>query len=266
MKQSQTKYLDLLTLSSDSAKEFVMVDALGQFHIVHSIVAEEILDFFYQAHKLHWLPELICEFQEGMICDSEYRNADVESAIQCLLCDHEIELSTDHIMTRKLFSNVILAIGDKEGKDAAIKVFQCALPLINNHHAYSHLARYLSKIENDFEQALHVIDNAKVLAGDQDNAVAFVESIRGDIYRDQLKHYLNSTEKKPDWEDPNKYAYVCHRCACEAYRISYKTSRLHFPLNGEIKVRLLLLRNIKDLVNDFTTSAFKNSLIAESVE
>ena len=266
MKQSQTKYFDLMTLSSDSAKEFVMVDALGQFRIVHSIVAEEILEFFLSSSQTT-LSELICEFQEGMIYDSEYRNADVESAIQCLLYDREIELSADHVMTRKLFSNVILAIGDKEGKDAAIKVFQCALPLINNHHAYSHLARYLSKIENDFEQALHVIDNAKVLAGDQDSAVAFVESIRGDIYRDQLKHYLNnSSEKKPDWTDPNEYAYICHRCACKAYQISYKTSPLHFPLNGEIKVRLLLLKNIKDFVNDFTTSAFKNSLIAESVE
>ena len=98
-----------------------------------------------------------------MIYDSEYRNADVESAIQCLLYDCEIELSADHVMTRKLFSNVILAIGDKEGKDAAIKVFQCALPLINNHHAYSHLARYLSKKQNDFEQAYMLLTMQKCL-------------------------------------------------------------------------------------------------------
>ena len=266
MQQTQTKDFDLMMLISDPAKEFAMVDALGQFRIVHSIVAEEILDFFLSSSQIT-LSELVCEFQEGMIYDSEYRNTDVESAIQCLLYDREVELSADHAVTRKLFSNIILAIEDKEGKDAAIKVFRSALPLIGNHHAYSHLARYLSKKENDFEQALLVIDNAKVLAGDQDSAIAFIESIRGDIYRDQLKHYLNnSSDKKPDWGDPNEYAYQCHRCACEAYQISYKTSPLHFPLNGEIKVRLLLLKSIKDLVNDFTASAFKNSLIAESVE
>ena len=267
MQQTQAKDFDLMTLISDQTKEFAMVDALGQFRIVHSIVAEEILHFFLSTSQIT-LSELICEFQEGMIYDSEYHNTDVELAIQDLLYKREIELSADCLMTRKSFSNVILAIEDKEGKDAAIKVFQCALPLINSHHAYSHLARYLSKKENNFEQALYVIENAKVLAGDQDSAVALVESIRGDIYRDQLKCYLNnsSDDNKPDWEDPNEYAYLCHRCACEAYQVSYKTNPLDIPLNGEIKVRLLLLKNIKDIVCDITTSSFKNSLIAESIE
>ena len=263
MQQAQTKDFDLMMLIPDPAKEFAMVDALGQFRIVHSIVAEEILDFFLSTSQTT-LSELICEFQCNMIYDSEYRNADIESAVDCLLYNRE--LLADHRMTRKLFSNVILAIESKEGPDAAIKVFRSALPLINNHHAYCHLARYLSKQVNDFEEALTVIDSAEELA-DQRSAIAFVQNIKGDIYRDRLKHYLYISDKKPNWEDPDEYAYLCHRYACEAYQSSYKASPLHFPLNGEIKVRLLLLENIKkDLVNDFTTSAFKNLPIAESVE
>ena len=264
MQQAQTKEFDLMMLISDPAKEFAMVDTLGQFRIVHSIAAEEILDFFLSTSQTT-LSELICEFLENMIYDSEYRNANVESAIECLLYYREIELSADHLMTKKLFSNVILAIESKEGKDAAIKVFRSALPLINNHHAYGHLARYLSKAESNFEEALLVIDNAEALA-DQSSAIAFVQNIKGDIYRDRLKHYLNTSNNIPNWEDPDDYAYLCHRYACEAYKVSYKTNPLHFPLNGEIKVRLLLLKNIKTLVNDFTTSAFKNLPIAESIQ
>ena len=264
MQQAQTKEFDLMMLISDPAKEFAMVDALGQFRIVHSIVAEEILDFFLSTSQTT-LSELICEFQENMIYDSEYRNTNVESAVERLLYNREIELSADHVMTKKLFSNVILAIENKEGKDAAIKVFRSALRLINNHHTYCHLARYLSKQVNDFEEALHVIDNAEALT-DQSSVIAFVQSIKGDIYRDQLKHYLNTSDKKPNWENPDEYAYLCHRYACEAYQSSYKTNPLHFPLNGEIKVRLLLLKNIKDHVNDFTTSAFKSLPIAESIQ
>ena len=265
IQQAQTKNFDLMSLISDPAKEFAMVDTLGQFRIVHSIAAEEILNFFLSTSQTT-LSELICEFLENMIYDSEYRNTNVESAIECLLYYREIELSADHVMTKKLFSNVILAIEDKEGKDAAIKVFRSALPLINNHHAYGHLARYLSKVENNFEEALLVIDNAKELA-DQSSAIAFVHNIKGDIYRDQLKHYLlNTSNDMPNWEDPDEYAYLCHRYACEAYKKSYRTNPLHFPLNGEIKVRLLLLRNIKTIVSDFTTSAFKNLPIAESIQ
>ena len=264
MQQTQTKTFDLMMLIPDPAKEFAMVNALGQFRIVHSIVAEEILEFFL-SNSQTTLSELICEFQEKMIYDSEFRNTDVESVIEHLLYNREIELSVDYRMTKKLFSNVILAVEDKEGNDAAIKVFQSALPLLNNHHAYCHLARYLSKKENNFEEALLITDSAEKLAG-QDSAIAFVQNIKGDIYRDKLKHYLYSSDKKPNWEDPNEYAYLCHRCACKSYKSSYKTSSLHFPLNGEIKVRLLLLKSIKELTNDLTTSAFKNSLIAESVE
>ena len=264
IQQTQTKDFELMKLIPDPAKEFAMVDALGQFRIVHSIVAEEILNFFLSTSPTT-LSELICEFQCNMIYDSEYRNANIESTVECLLYNREFELSKDHFMTRKLFSNVILAIEAEEGKDAAIKVFRSALPLINNYHAYGHLARYLSKKVDNFEEALLVIDNAEALA-DQSSAIAFVQNIKGDIYRDQLKHYLNTSDKKPNWEDPDEYAYRCHRLACEAYQSSYKVSPLHFPLNGEIKVRLLLLKKIKDLVNDFTISAFNNPSIAESVQ
>ena len=264
MQQTQTKDFDLMKLIPDPAKEFAMVDALGQFRIVHSIIAEEILDFFLSTSPTT-LSELICEFQCNMIYDSEYRNANIESTVECLLYNREFELSKDHFMIRKLFSNVILAIEAEEGKGAAIRVFRSALPLINNHHAYGHLARYLSKKVDNFEEALLVIDNAEALAN-QSSAIAFVQNIKGDIYRDQLKHYLNTSDKKPNWEDPDEYAYQCHRLACEAYQSSYKASPLHFPLNGEIKVRLLLLKEIKDHVNDFTTSAFNSPSIAESVQ
>ena len=264
IQEAQTKDFNLMSLISDPAKEFAMVDALGQFRIVHSIAAEEILDFFLSTSQTT-LSELICEFLENMIYDTEYRNTNVESTIDCLLYYREMELSADHLMIKKLFSNVILAIESKEGKDAAIRVFQSALPLIDNHHAYGHLARYLSKAEN-FEEALLVIDNAEELA-DQSSAIAFVQNIKGDIYRDKLKHYLsNLSNDIPNWEDPDEYAYLCHRYACEAYKKSYKANPLHFPLNGEIKVRLLLLRSIKTVVSDFTTSAFKNLPVAESIQ
>ena len=250
---------NLKTYIPDSAKEFAVVDALGRFRIVHSIIAEEILDCFLSTSTTP-LSQLICKFLENMIFDS---NADINSISKHLLYHREMELSGKYT-DKKMFSNMILAIEDREAKEDVIKVFRTALPLINNHHAYSHLARYLSKRVFDFEEALRIVDHAETLA-DEHSEIAFVLNVKGDIYREKLKHYLSDGDKKFNWEDPDENAYLCHRHACMAYQISYKTNPSIFPLNGEMVTHLLLLSKFKSCVNDFVTAALKIISITESV-
>jgi len=265
---TQSKNFDLGAILPICAKEFAVVDPFGQFRIVHSIVAEEILEYFLTASSIP-LSELMCEFLQYMLCDSEYPNRDIESAINKLLYNREMYYSKESYFTRKSFSDVILAIEEKESKKAAISVFQCALPLINNCHAYGHLARYLSKQVNDFEQALVAIDCAEKLAF-EDSDVALVQNIKGDIYRDKLDHYLTN-HSDPKWNDPHEPAYAYYDLACEAYQKSYSSNSLHFPLNGEIKVCLLLLSKAKKHFvknnpgKDFTVTAFTSQHLAESV-
>lgn len=257
---------DLKAFIPESAKEFALVDPLGWFHVIHSIVADEILEFILSKIDVP-LSELICEFLQCMLCDSEYPNKDVESAITSLLNKRETYL-TEKFATKKMFSNMILAVEEKEGADAAIKVFQCALPLIDNCHSYGHLARYLSKRVRDYNQALKYITCAEKLAY-QDSEVAFVQNIEGDIYRDRLEHYIN--DNNPDWSNQKDNAYVYHKHACDAYQQSYKNSRVDYPLNGEIKAWLLLLRSVKqnylceNPTSNFTVSAIKNPQVSESV-
>ena len=257
---------DLKAFIPESAKEFALVDPLGWFHVIHSIVADEILEFILAKIDVP-LSELICEFIQCMLCDSEYANKDVESAITSLLNKRETYL-TEKFATKKMFSNMILAVEDREGEDAAIKVFQSALPLIDNCHSYGHLARYLSKRVNDFNQALKYITHAKKLAY-QDSEVAFVQNIEGDIYRERLEHYINNNN--PDWNNPKDNAYNYHKHACDAYQQSYKNSRIDYPLNGEIKVWLLLLRSVKQNYlcenpnSNFTLSAVNIPQVSESV-
>lgn len=252
---------DLKKLISDSAKEFAIVDALGRFRIAHSIVAEEILNFFLSTTAI-LLSQLICQFLQNMILDTEH-NLDIHSIIQQLLYHREQELSEKRI-TKNMFSNLILAVEDKEEKQGPIKVFSTALPLINNHHAYSHLARYLSKKVSDFEEALRIADNAETLAYER-SEIAFVLNVKGDIYRDKLNYYLNDSDRQFDWDDINGSVYLWHGRACEAYQKSYKTNSSTFPLNGEMKTHLLLLEKFKSCVTDFTTSASKNLSITESI-
>ena len=263
MERTATGDFDLNAYISDSAKEFAIVDALGRFRVVHSIIAEEILDFFLSTLGTA-LSQLVCEFLENMIFDSEYDNADIDSITRNLLYYREIEISEKYT-TRKAFSTMILTVEDREGKQDAIKVFRCALPLICNHHAHSHLARYLSKRVFDFKEALQVVDNAENLAG-EDSEVGFVLNVKGDIYREKLKHYLNDSDNGIDWTDTkNESAYLCHSHACEAYQRSYKANPSIYPLNGEMATHLLLLRKFKSCVNDFTTSASKNLSITDSI-
>ena len=54
MERTATGDFDLNTYIYDSAKEFAIVDALGRFRVVHSIIAEEILDFFFLIQVLHY--------------------------------------------------------------------------------------------------------------------------------------------------------------------------------------------------------------------
>ena len=268
MNFTQSKNCDLSTVLPDCAKEFAVVDPLGQFRIVHSIVANEILDFFLSTSGIP-LSELMCEFLQYMLCDSEYPNKGIESAVIKLLYDREMHYSKESYFTRKSFSEVILAIEERESKKAAIAVLQCALPLINNCHAYGHLARYLSKQVNDFEQALAAIDCAETLAF-QNSEVAIVQNIKGDIYRDKLEHYLTD-HNNPDWDNPQEHTYVYYDRACEAYQKSYNSNSLHFPLNGEIKVCLSLLSKAKKHFvknnpgKDFTVTVFSSLHLTESV-
>ena len=102
-------------------------------------MADEILEFILSKIDVP-LSELVCEFLQCMLSDSEYPNKD---AMALLLNKHETYL-TEKFAAKKMFSNWILAVEEK-GADAAIKVFRCALPLIDNCHSYGHLARYLSK-------------------------------------------------------------------------------------------------------------------------
>ena len=203
-------------------------------------MADEILEFILSKIDVP-LSELVCEFLQCMLCDSEYPNKDVESAITSLLNKRETYL-WENFPAKKMFSNMILAVDEKEGEDAAIKVFQCALPLIDNCHSYGHLARCLSKRVNDFNQALRYISQAEKLAY-QDSEVAFVLNIKGDIYRGRLEHYIKNNN--PNWNNPDDDAYIYHRHACDAYQYSYRNNYTDYPLNGEIKVWLLLLDSVK---------------------
>lgn len=257
---------DLKAFIPESAKEFALVNPLGWFHVIHSIVADEILEFILSKIDIP-LSELLCEFLQCMLSDSEYPNKDVESAITSLLNKREMYLK-ENFLAKKMFSNMILAVEEREGADAAIKVFQCALPLIDNCHSYGHLARYLSKRVNEFNQALRYITHAEKLAY-QDSEVAFVLNIKGDIYRDRLEHYINKSN--PDWSNPDDDAYKYHKHACDAYQLSYRSSRVDYPLNGEIKVWLLLLDNVKrhylceNPKSDFKLSAVNITQVSESV-
>lgn len=260
------KDFDLKAFIPESAKEFALVDPLGWFHVIHSIVADEILEFILSKIDVP-LSELVCEFLQCMLCDSEYPNKDVESAITSLLNKRETFLR-EKFPAKKMFSNMILAVEEREGEDAAIKVFQCALPLIDNCHSYGHLARYLSKRVYDFTQALQYITHAEKLAY-QDSEVAFVLNIKGDVYRDRLEHYIN--KNNPDWNNPDDNAYIYHKHACDAYQQSYRNNRIDYPLNGEIKVWLLLLRSVKENylcgnpTSNFTVSAVNIPQVSESV-
>ena len=264
--QTLKRNFDLKCFIPESAKEFALVDPLGWFRIINAIVADEILEFILSEINVS-LSELVCEFLQCMLCDSEYPNKDVESAISSLLNKRETYFK-DKFLAKKMFSNMILAVEDKEGEDAAIKVFQCALPLINNCHSYGHLARYLSKRVNDFNQALQYITNAEKLAY-QDSEVAFVQNIKGDIHRDRLEYYINN--KNPDWSNPGDNGYIYHKHACDAYQQSYKNSRIDYPLNGEIKVWLSLLRSVKhnylceNPESDFRLSAVNITQVSKSV-
>ena len=257
---------DLKTFIPESAKEFALVDPLGWFHVIHSIVADEILEFILSKIDVP-LSELVCEFLQCMLSDSEYPNKDVESAITSLLNKRETYLR-ENFPSKKMFSNMILAVDEKEGEDAAIKVFQCALPLIDNCHSYGHLARYLFKRVNDFNQALRYISEAEKLAY-QDSEVAFVLNIKGDIYRGRLEHYIKNNN--PNWNNPNDDAYTYHSHACDAYQYSYRNNHTDYPLNGEIKVWLLLLDSVKQNYlyenpgSDFILSAVKVPQVSESV-
>ena len=285
---------DLRDFIPESAKEFALVDPLGWFCVIHSIVANEILKFILTKIEVP-LSELVCEFLQCMLSDSEYPNKDVESAITSLLIKREhysakkkkssnmilaVEekeredgaIKREHYSAKKKkFSNMILAVEEKEREDGAIKVFQCALPLINNYHSYCHLARYLSKRAKrveDFSQALQYITRAKELVY-QDFEMAIVQNIEGDIYRDKLDHYIQN--KIPCWSKPNDIGYVYHKHACDAYQNSYRSNHMDFPLNGEIKAWLSLMQSVKknylheNPKSDFTILALNSPQVSESV-
>lgn len=267
MDYTQTRNFDLNAFIPNSAEEFAVVDSIGQFRVVHSIVAEEILELCLSTSGIP-LSDLLCEFLQLMLFDSEYPNKEVDIAINSLLYNREMHYTRENLITRKSFSNVILTIEDKEGKDAAIRVLNCALDLIDSCHAYGHLARYWSKHVNDFEEAIKAINRAEEKANEGSEA-ALVQNIKGDIYRDKLELYFSNNS--PNWDDPEEIAYMCHSFACKAYQSSYRSNPLDYPLNGEIKVRLLLLNHIKKTFSNknpngaFQSAASKYPIVAESV-
>ena len=263
----QTRDFNISAFIPNSAKEFAVVDSLGQFHIVHSIVADEILKLFLSKSDCP-LSALTCEFLQYMLHDSENPSKDADIAINSLLYSREMYYTEENHITRKSFSNLIFTIEDREDKTFAIKVFRDALPLVKNCHAYVHFARYWSKQVNDFSEALNVINRAKKIANEGSEA-ALVQNVEGDIYREKLEHYCKTNS--PNWENPEDDAYCYYNLACEAYQGSYRSNPLNFPLNGEIKVRLLFLNYIqksytcRNSNSPVLISTSRNPKVAESV-
>ena len=242
MKSSKTGKFKLEAFIPEAALEFIIITREGQFRIIHPIVAHEILKYFSSISKFPVLfpPSFVCDFLKYMLPEREYQNKEAELAINRLLRYREYVDDGIGYLTKKSFSELILAL-DKQNQQHAVEVLDYASELINDCHAYGHYARYISKKVGKYKQALEILKLAENLAN-QCFEEGIVLNIKGDIYRERLENCLKQTN---NWNDASNIAFDFHFNACQAYQESFKKHQDEYPLFNELVIRLKLLEAIK---------------------
>ena len=230
----------------EAALEFTITTLKSRFRIIHPIVAEEIIKFYclISSHTENPSPEFYCDFLNCMLPESEYPNEEALSAVNRLLKYREYSDDGQGYFIRKPFSELITKL-DKQNPQHAIAVLECATEKshLQTCHTYGHFARYISKKIKDFERALSILEQAKLLAtNNSENGL--VRNIKGDIYREWLENYLQQ-HKIMDWEDIEYTACNLHLHSCQAYQDAHRTNHEDIPLFNELTVRLNLLEVIK---------------------
>lgn len=230
----------------EAALEFTITTLKGRFCIVHPIVAEEIIKFYcsISSHSENPSPDFYRDFLKYMLPELEYPNEEVLSAVNRLLKYREYIDDGQGYFTRKPFSELILKL-DKQNPQHVIDVLEYASEKshLQTCHTYGHFARYISKSIKDFERALGILEQAKLLAT-KSSERGLVLNIKGDIYREWLENYLGQ-HKTTDWEDIKSEACNLHLYSCQAYQDAHSTNHEDIPLFNELTVRLNLLEAIK---------------------
>ena len=230
----------------EAALEFTITTLKGRFRIIHPVVAEEIIKFYCttSSRTENPSPDFYYDFLNYMLPESEYPNEEALSAVNRLLKYREYIDDGQGYFIRKPFSELITKL-DKQNPQHAIAVLECAVD--KNHlqtcHTYGHFARYISKSIKDFERALSIIKQARLLAT-KNSENGLVLNIKGDIYREWLENHLEQ-HKTMDWEDIKYTACNLHLYSCQAYQDAYRTNHEDIPLFNELTVRLNLLEAIK---------------------
>ena len=230
----------------EAALEFTITTLKGRFRIIHPIVAEEIIKFYcsISSHTENPLPDFYRNFLNYMLPESEYPNEEVLSAINRLLNYREYSDDGQGYFTRKPFSELISKL-EKQDPLHAIDILECASEKshLQTCHTYGHFARYISKKIKDFERALNILEQAKLLAT-KSSERGLVLNIKGDIYREWLENYLEQN-KTVDWENIRTESCNLHHHSIQAYQDAYRTNHEDIPQFNELTVRLVLLEAMK---------------------
>ena len=143
MKTSTAKEFKLEAYIPEDALRFMIITREGQFHIIHPIVAYEIIKFYSRdsSFSYDFPPHFVCYFLKYMLPEREYQNEEAALAVNRLLRYREYVDDGKGNLTKRLFSELILTLNNQDPQHA-VEVLDYATELINNCHAYGHYAHY----------------------------------------------------------------------------------------------------------------------------